>query len=212
MKTIVVMNPKGGCGKSVIADNLAAAFANAGHRTALADTDPQRSSLGWLERRSEDAAPIKGLDWAADDADIGKAPKKTERLVVDTAAALDFDRVKALVRLADAILVPVLPSLYDQDATTEFLDRLNDLKRIRKNKRPLGLVRNRVRLGARASARLDQFLVRLDTRDAGRLHDRALYNEIAWRGLGVFDLRTRQAEDIQVTWHPVIRFAEEGGD
>lgn len=212
MKTIVVMNPKGGSGKSVIADNLAAAFANAGHRTALADTDPQHSSLGWLERRPDGAAPIKGLDWAGGDGELGKAPKKTQRLVVDTAAALDFDRVKALVRLADAILVPVLPSLYDQQATTDFLDRLNDLKRIRKNKRPLGLVRNRVRLGARASARLDQFLMRLDTRDAGRLHDRALYTEIAWQGLGVFDLRTRQAEDIQASWQPVIRFAEDAGD
>jgi chromosome partitioning protein len=110
--------------------------------------------------------------------------------------------------MADAIIVPVLPSLYDQKATTEFLERLKELKRIRKNKRPLGLVRNRVRQAARASARLDQFLSRLDTRDVGRLHDRALYNEIAWQGLGVFDLRTRQAQDIQHAWEPVLTFAE----
>jgi len=212
MKTIVVMNPKGGCGKSVIAANLAAAFANAGYRTALADTDPQQSSLGWLGRRPDEAAPIRPLDWTADNGALGKAPKKIERLVVDTAAALDFDRVKDLVRLADAILVPVLPSLYDQQATSEFLDRLKALKPIRKNKRPVGLVRNRVRLGARAAARLDQFLVRLETRDVGRLHDRALYNEIAWQGLGVFDLRTRQAEDIQIACQPVIRFAEDADD
>ncbi len=212
MKTIVVMNPKGGSGKSVIADNLASAFANAGQRTALADTDPQHSTLGWLERRPENAAPIKALDWVNANGDFGKAPKKTQRLVVDTAAGLEMERVKELVRLADVILIPVLPSLYDQQATTNFLERLRELKRIRKNKRPFGVVRNRVRLGARATARLDQYLVRLETRDVGRLHDRALYNEIAWQGLGVFDLKTRQAEDIQVSWRPVLDFVEAPDD
>ena len=48
MRHVMVMNSKGGCGKSTIATNLASHFAGEGYKVAIADYDPQRTSLDWL--------------------------------------------------------------------------------------------------------------------------------------------------------------------
>lgn len=208
MISVLITNPKGGCGKTTIATNLAAAFANWGLATVLADTDRQHSSLGWLARRPGSAAPIRGLDWSQG---IKKLPKKTARLVVDSAASLGVSQIRELVREADTIIIPVLPSAFDVQATKVFLDNFTDLKPIRKNKKPFALVRNRSRIGSRASKRLDGFMMKTDAMDIGWLADRSLYDEVAWKGLGVFDLQTKQAMEIQQNWIPIIRFIENEG-
>ena len=59
MMIVLVANTKGGCGKTTVATHLAAALACHGHRTALADADRQRSSLGWARLRPGTAAPIR---------------------------------------------------------------------------------------------------------------------------------------------------------
>ena len=208
MISVLVANSKGGCGKTTIATHLAAAFASGGLKTALADTDRQRSSLGWLKVRPETAAPIIGLDWVKA---VGKPPKGTDRLVIDSPAALRGKETRDLVAQADVIVVPVLPSAFDQGSTAGFLERMQKLKSIRKNRKPLALVRNRIRAGSRAAARLDLFLMELGTRDVGWLTDRSLYNEVAWNGLSVFDLNTKQAVAIQQDWIPIVRFVENLG-
>ena len=156
MLAVLVANSKGGCGKSTIAAQLAAAFAKAGLRTILADADRQHSSLEWIRRRPEELAPIHGLDWAKA---IGKIPKSTARLIIDAPAALRPKQAEALVMMADLIVLPVLPSPYDEAATTQFLDRLDSIKPIRKNKKAVALVGNRMRTRTRAAVRLDTYLV-----------------------------------------------------
>lgn len=208
MISVLVANSKGGCGKTTIATHLAAAFATGGLMTALADTDRQRSSLGWLKMRPETAAPITGLDWVKA---AGKPPKGTDRLVIDSPAALRVKETRGLVSQADVIVVPVLPSAFDQGSTAGFLERMQKLKSIRKNRKPLALVRNRIRSGSRAAARLDLFLMELGTRDVGWLTDRSLYNDMAWRGLSIFDLDTQQAQTLQRDWIPLIRYIENEG-
>jgi chromosome partitioning protein len=175
VKSVLIVNPKGGCGKTTIATNLAAAFANWGLSTALADTDRQHSSLDWLVGRPDTAAPIRGLDWSKD---IKKPPKGIARLVIDSSASLRMNEVRELVRTADAVIIPVLPSVFDLRATTAFLKNFTDLKPIV---------------------------------DIGWLTDRSLYNEVAWMGLGVFDLRTKPALAIQQDWIPIVRFIENEG-
>ena len=208
MISILIANPKGGCGKTTIATHLAAAYANGGLATALADTDRQRSSLDWLAQRPKTAARIQGLDWTRE---IGKPPKGISRLIIDSAASLRMREVRELVRAADAVIIPVLPSAFDMRAMTKFLDGLSDLKPIRKNKKPYALIRNRTRLGSRAVKHLDGLMVTPGAVDVGWLTDRSIYNEVAWQGLSIFDLATKQSFEIQRDWIPIVRFIENQG-
>jgi chromosome partitioning protein len=114
MISILVANTKGGCGKTTISTHLAAAFAAAGHPTALADADRQRSSLAWAGARPGTAAPITALDWVEA---LTAPPRGTARLVIDAAAAMKRRHVFDLVKEADVIIVPVLPSAFDQTST-----------------------------------------------------------------------------------------------
>lgn len=203
MFSVLVTNPKGGSGKTTVATNLASAFAAAGQRSWLADVDRQRSSLGWLGRRPETAPAIKGLDWVKA---LGKAPDRQGVLVIDAPAAIKSRKTDALVALADVVVVPVLPSVFDQDTTAAFLKRLDDLKPIRKNKKSVAVLRNRVRRNSRAAARLDLFMIGTGRQDLGVLPDRAFYPELAARGLGIFDLGTKQAVALQEDWQALLRF------
>lgn len=205
MRTVLVANVKGGCGKTTIATNLAAAFAAAGRATALADADRQRSSLDWLARRPETAAPIAGLSWSKRRSD---PPKGTQRLVIDAPAAIGGSQTEDLVRLADIVLVPVLPSVFDEMATRRFIERIEEIKAVRKQRKNLALVANRVRTGSRAAERLEAFFADLGHEPAGRIVERALYSELADRGLALFDVNTRQTYDLALPWLPLLEFLE----
>jgi chromosome partitioning protein len=205
MISILVANTKGGCGKTTIATHLAAAFAGAGHRTALADADRQRSSLGWTRLRPGTAAPIAGLDWVDD---LASPARGTERLVIDGAAAMKKKHVFELVKMADVIIVPVLPSAFDQSSTAAFLENLKELKSIRKSKKPVGIVRNRVRPRTRAAARLLRFLDAMEHEDLGGLPDRTVYNEVAADGLAIFDLPGKRALTLRADWAPLLSYID----
>lgn len=205
MITVLVANTKGGCGKTTVATHLAAAFANAGLRAALADADKQGSSLGWLRGRPERAAPIRGLDWRDGP---GKTPKEIDRLVIDSPAAMKMKKIEALLRLADVIVVPVLPSGFDTPATAEFLKQLDSLKPIRKSKTAVAVVRNRVQTGSRMAAKLDSFMVGIGHTGTGRLRHRLVYADVAGQGLSIFDLSGKQNEALREDWAPLLRYIE----
>lgn len=205
MITVLVANPKGGCGKTTVATHLAAAFAQAGLRTALADADRQGSSLGWLRSRPDSAPAIQGLDWHGGP---GKTPKQVDRLIIDAPAAMKMKKIEELLRLADVIVVPVLPSGFDEPVTGEFLKQLEALKPIRKSKTAVAIVRNRVQTGTRMAAKLDKFMLGVGHTGAGRLRHRLVYADVAGRGLSVFDLTGKQNEALREDWAPLLRYIE----
>ncbi|WP_416899899.1 MAG: division plane positioning ATPase MipZ [Minwuia sp.] len=205
--SVLVANAKGGCGKTTLATNLATAFANAGLKTGLAEGDKQRSSLQWLKRRPGDAAPIEAFDWRS--GPDTKLPKKLERLVIDAPAGVTSKSVLAFLDYADLVVMPVLPSIFDEGATRRFLKKVDELKPIRKGRKPLAVVANRVRVNTRAARELDEFLEDLGHEVVTRFSDRALYQDVARQGLGIFDLTPSRRAGAIDDWLPLVRLIED---
>ena len=205
MLAILVSNAKGGCGKTTLATTLASAYAVGGFKVALADADPQQSALAWCERRPADKPRVRALDWGKR---IAKVPKGTDRLIIDAPAAIGVARFKTLLKMADAVLLPVLPSAFDRGATGRFISHIESVKPIRKNRKPLGVVANMVRPGTRAGRRLMAFLDDLDYPPVATLRARTLYPELAEDGLGLFDRGDKAAKILQAEWTPLVPFIE----
>ena len=205
MFAVLVANIKGGCGKTTIATHLAAAFAGAGHTTVLADADRQRSSLGWLEQRPASAPAVTGIDWTRE---FDRVPRHTARLVIDAPAALKGKQIEELVRLCDVIIAPVLPGAFDEGATRRFLDKLEELKPIARNKKGVAVIGNRLRARTRAAERLDLFLDGVGHKVVTRLRDSQFYPEAASNGLSLFDLKGKRIAEVREDWHLLLSFME----
>jgi chromosome partitioning protein len=130
MKTILVANRKGGCGKTVVAITLASALAARGGKVALADADAQKSALRWLKQRPVRVPAIAGLDWTTA-GNVGDLPRAYDWLVIDAPGAIKGGRAEALIAEAEAVIAPVLPSYFDVDSTKRFLKDIEDIKRVR---------------------------------------------------------------------------------
>ncbi len=141
MRHIMVLNAKGGCGKSTLATNIASYFATQGAEVALADFDPQRSSLDWLARRPDDRAHITGV--AGFDGGLKHAPRNADYVVIDAPARSHGAELTSLIRHAETIVVPVLPSTIDMQATTTFLEELRAVGKINKKQAKIAAVANR---------------------------------------------------------------------
>ena len=122
MPVVVVANPKGGVGKSTMATNMAGFFASKGHAVMLGDADRQQSSRLWLGLRPNGARPIS--TWQLSEGNIVKPPKGTTHVVLDTPAGMHGKVFKDVLQLADKVIVPLQPSIFDIFATRAFLDEL----------------------------------------------------------------------------------------
>lgn len=207
--SVLITNAKGGCGKSTISTNLAAAFANAGLKSVLADADRQKSALAWLSLRPQEAPSIKGLDW---EKPAGGLPKKAARLVIDAPAGLRIKDVDKLVEEADVVVVPVLPSIFDEQSTLNYLDRLNKIKPLRKGRKAVLVAANRLRPRERATQRLLDLLKSSGHGPTAQLHDRAIFSEAAARGLGVFDSGLRRPEQARADLTALLSAIEQAAD
>lgn len=202
MLSVLVGNIKGGCGKTTIATHLAAAAASLGHRTVIGDCDRQKSSLNWLRRRGAVTNTIQGLDWSRT---VGDVPGDAQCLIIDAPAAMRHKAVEELIDIADVVVVPVLPSAFDQDATAHFLSKLSEVKSVRKHKRSVVVVGNRLRAGTKAAQGLEAFMAGLGFPVIARLRDSQLYPALAAMGSTVVDGGDRRAKDYLNDWEPIFK-------
>ncbi len=203
MKKILVINPKGGCGKTTIATNLASYYALWGVPVALIDYDPQKSSLEWLENRTTDLGHISGVDGSRGRIGIDKSMR---RVVLDAPARCSNPQLQKLFNLADVALIPVLPSPIDIRAAGHFITELAS-QNILQNSR-IGLVGNRVRENTLIYSNLQKFLKNLDIPLISSLRDTQNYIRAAEGGFGVFELPPYQAEKDIEQWRPLINWIE----
>ena len=143
MRTIMFLNAKGGCGKSTLATNLASYYAKLGNAVVLADFDPQGSSLEWLAALPQDAPAIHGLlAWREG---LRHLPRSADYAILDVPAGARGAELTALVRRAQSIVIPVLPSPTDIRAAAHFIHHLLLVGRVERMETKLAVVANRVR-------------------------------------------------------------------
>jgi chromosome partitioning protein len=206
MRHILVTNAKGGCGKSTIATSLAAYFASEGYATALVDYDPQASALSWLEQRPEDYAPITGV--AAFDGGLRSVPRNAEYVIIDSPARAHGKELAELVRRAETIIVPVLPSPIDISAAERFVAELLQIGKVADKKAKAALVANRIRENTLIFEELDDVLSRLKVPYVASLREAQNYIRAYQRGLGIHELPPYLAWPDWEQWDPLIEWLD----
>lgn len=204
MPVIVVANPKGGVGKSTLSTNMAGYFASRGHAVMLGDADRQQSSRLWLGLRPATARPISTWDISADM--IAKPPKGTTHVVLDTPAGLHGWRFNDVLKMADKVIVPLQPSVFDIFATRAFLDELARNKH--GDRFQVALVGMRVDARTLASGKLQEFVDALSVPMLTSLRDTQNYVHLAAQGLTLFDVAPGRVEKDLEQWQPICRWLD----
>jgi chromosome partitioning protein len=190
MLRIVVMNPKGGSGKTTISTNLASYFSRCGEVTTLMDRDPQGSSVFWAHKRPENASDIQLVDAHNSPHNVTRSwaiqpPRNTEVLVLDTPARPDLTNLSPLLREASAILIPVLPSEFDLHA---IVNTVQHLRRILPSQKNIALIINRTTKSSEFKKIAYKLSNQLNLPVIAHLRDTRNYTQAASRGLGVFEM------------------------
>jgi len=204
MPVIVVANPKGGVGKSTLSTNIAGYMAQAGHAVMLGDVDRQQSARTWLSLRPANLPPIAGWELTHDE--VVRPPKGTTHAVLDTPAGLHGKRLDEVMKLADKVLVPLQPSIFDIHATHAFVREL--LARRRGDKVAVAIVGMRVREGTISADQLRSFLETLQVPLLGFLRDTQNYVHLAARGLTLWDVAPSRVERDLEQWQPLLQWLE----
>jgi chromosome partitioning protein len=202
LHSFLIANPKGGCGKTTLATNLAGYFARQGQRVMLGDTDRQQSAREWLKLRPQGLPPIRS--WEIAPGEPARPPKDTTHVVLDTPAGLHGRKLDVLVKSVERVIVPLQPSLFDILATRAFLEVLLEEKAVRKQQTFVAVVGMRVDARTRAAHELERFVEGLDVPVLGFLRDTQLYVQLAAHGMTLFDLSPTRAEKDLPQWQGII--------
>jgi chromosome partitioning protein len=216
MKRLLILNSKGGCGKTTIATNLAGYYASSGTPAALLDHDPQGSSKRWLELRPEYLSKIHGV-FAGKPTQAGvtrsfalRVPAETQRIIIDTPASMKRLDMMEMLRGASAVIVPLLPSAIDRHVTLDFLNELTTLCRQMALEIPLGIVANRVRLNTRSFANLRGILSHIEIPLIAYLRDTQQYVNASEEGCAIVELKDPAVKKEMLQWNALVSWLETG--
>jgi len=209
MQKIVLLNPKGGSGKTTIAINLASYFATAGLRPTLMDMDAQGSSTRWLSKRTGQQEPIHSIAAFERNTRVTRSfatrtPPDTDRLVIDTPAALQPQDFPDITRNATAILVPVLPSDIDIHAAAKCVSDLLLIAKVRRDEHRIAVIANRARKNTLMYRSLLRFLETLRIPVVTTLRDSQSYIRVAESGTGLFEMKPNQIREDLDQWVPLV--------
>lgn len=203
MKAVLVANPKGGSGKTTLSTNIAGYLASRGQRVALLDMDRQKSATLWLAQRDSSLPSIRALE-----VDAEKRIDSMDWLVIDSPAALHGKNLEHALKLVHRVIVPIAPSLYDIQASYEFLKSLNDMKATRKGRVLVGVAGMRMAPRTRAAATLEAFLQQLDLPVLAYLREAQVYVNAAFEGKSIFDLPAHLAALDVGQWASLLGWLE----
>lgn len=218
VQRIIVLNSKGGCGKTTMAINLASHYACQGYSTALLDFDPQGSAMKWLSQRSQEYPAIYGVAThrrnciTQTQAWQTRIPPGTHRVVIDTPAGIMGQQLQALIRHANIILLPVLPSPIDIHAASHFIQELLLQGRVRQLGIRLGVVANRVKQNTKVYQSLERFLNTLDLPFVATLRDTQNYVHAAERGIGIVEMWDNRVVPDKSQWQSLMDWLEAAKD
>lgn len=217
MQTILVINSKGGSGKTTLATNIASYFASINKKTAIMDYDPQGSSLHWLKIRAKGANAIHAANAAIQKGNQIRSlqmyvPENTEILLIDAPAGVDGVLLQEMVKKTDFIVIPVAPSTIDIHATADFIKDLLLRGGIRNQKTKIAVVANRVRRTMPVYNPLERFLQVLSLPFLTRLSDSDQYVLAAEQGTGIFEMDETDVAAEREEFEPILNWLNPGAD
>lgn len=216
MQRILVLNSKGGCGKTTMATNLASYFVTQDMSTALLDFDPQGSSIRWLNLRPQSKPPIYGVHVASRKNNTGvtrsfqmRVPPETECMIIDAPAGVTGNELRDLISYVDTIIVPVLPSSIDIHAVTRFIEELLLFGKVRQKGLNVAVVANRAKKNTLTYRSLERFLKSLKLPFVTTFRDTQNYVHAAERGIGIHEMWDKRTDADKAQWRPLVRWLED---
>ena len=210
MPVVAVINRKGGSGKSTLATHLAAYCAHQGLPVLLGDTDRNRSSQLWLDLRQQQHGLPRAHRMGAitgrvvDLRNVLRAPPGTSHVVLDTPGGLHGFDLARVVCHADAVLLPVCPSVFDRDAAAACWAELKALPRVASGRCRVAAVGMRVDARTKALRLLKAWAQAQELPFIGSLRDAQTYVHCTESGLSMFDLPPLRVAADLAEWAPVI--------
>lgn len=205
---VLVINGKGGSGKTTLSTNLAAWLAKRGETTALVDADPQGSANAWLSKRPSTLPKIHGINIDLNNRQTRsfqwRAPKSTRWLITDAAPGLGPQALEDLVRDHDLIIIPVMPSDIDIGASARFIGTLLQSPSMRRQRKPIAVIANRVKQKTRSWLRLQDFMLRLNIPHPTSLRDTQYYVQAYSEGRGIGDYSSQHCQGDQQDWQLLL--------
>ncbi len=209
MRSILVLNAKGGSGKTTVATNLAGYYASEGAKVTLADFDPQGSSIDWLAQRPDSFPQIRGVEAFNRGLRVARG---TEVLVIDAPSRTHDEQLAALLKRAHTVIIPVVPSPVDLRAAHRFINELRDIRATMTNDVKIATVASRVRDLGRHTDKLEDFLYDIRLPSGRRfpfltlLRQSSHYLKAAERGISIFEFAPLATAADREYWQPLLRW------